>query len=199
DVNAARTSTRPPQPPYPAPCPYRTRTGVSSHSPIRLSNFIRLLQFARGSAAYAGGWWDVGRDDGDDVADAHLHLVVVHTGMVVLREEHEQVMRDYIGIIGMVGKAHLPDDGFFGGGDGHFLAIVAHDQLARFHAGRAVGPEHEGDDAPLDVLLAQTPAQVVGQLADGGAGLVGIGGVMETHARVLAHGRRVRHNQADIL
>src|SRR5438132_10110487 len=35
-----RTSTRPPHPPHPAPCPYRTR---DAHFPIRLSNLIRTL------------------------------------------------------------------------------------------------------------------------------------------------------------
>jgi len=35
-----RTSTRPPHPPYPAPCPYRTR---DAHFPIRLSTIIRTL------------------------------------------------------------------------------------------------------------------------------------------------------------
>ena len=29
-----RTSTRPPHPPNPTPCPYRTRAGVSRHSPV---------------------------------------------------------------------------------------------------------------------------------------------------------------------
>jgi hypothetical protein len=157
-----------------------------------------FLQFARGSAAHAGGWRNAGRDDGDDIANAHLHLVVAHSGMVVLCEEHEQVMRDHVGIIGMVGESHLPDDRFLGGSDSHFLAIVPHNQLARFLAHRAVGPEHQGDDAPLDVLFAEALADVVGQLAYSGAGFIGIGGVMETHARVLAHRRRVRHNQADI-
>src|SRR6266446_8386199 len=35
-----RTSTRPPHPLHPAPCPYRTR---DAHVPIRLSNIIRTL------------------------------------------------------------------------------------------------------------------------------------------------------------
>src|SRR5713226_7094301 len=38
-----RTSTRPPHPLHPAPCPYRTRAGIFYHSPIRLSQFIRMV------------------------------------------------------------------------------------------------------------------------------------------------------------
>ena len=38
---ATRTSTRPPPFPTSAPCPYRTRTNVFSHYPIRSSKFIR--------------------------------------------------------------------------------------------------------------------------------------------------------------
>ncbi len=41
DRVASRTSTRPPHPLHLAPCPYRTRAGIFSHSPIRLSQFIR--------------------------------------------------------------------------------------------------------------------------------------------------------------
>ena len=37
---ATRTSTRPPHPPHPSPCPYRRR----GHSPIRSSKFIRQLR-----------------------------------------------------------------------------------------------------------------------------------------------------------
>src|SRR5258708_33430973 len=41
-----RTSTRPPHPLHPAPCPYRMRAGIFSHSPIRSSTFIRKFRYA---------------------------------------------------------------------------------------------------------------------------------------------------------
>ena len=39
-LTPTRTSTRPPHPLHPAPCPYRTQ---DAHFPIRLSNIIRVL------------------------------------------------------------------------------------------------------------------------------------------------------------
>src|SRR5260370_1203768 len=89
---------------------YREETGSHPRGWEPVSSPV--LQLAGGPSAYASGRWNVGGYDGYDITNANLHLVIAHTGVVILCEEHEQVMGEYVGIIGMVGEGHLPDNGF---------------------------------------------------------------------------------------
>src|SRR5579871_4339638 len=94
----------------------------------------RRLELARRPAARAHGHREVARyggRGGADVADTHLHLGVARAGTVILREEHQQLVGDQVGVVGVPRQGDLAGDGFLGGRDCHLFAVVGDDQLAR--------------------------------------------------------------------
>src|SRR5581483_70922 len=93
---------------------------------------------------------------------------------------------------------HLTTEGLFGGGNRDLFAFLAHEQAPGL-AALAVRPEHERDYLSLQALLAQSLAQVVGKAANGGASFVGIGGMGEAHASILAERWCVGNDKAGIL
>lgn len=157
------------------------------------------LQFARGPATGAGGRRIVGRGDGDDIADTHLHLQVATPRLMVVREEHQDVMGDDIGLVRVTREDHLTPDGILGSGNGYLFTIFTHHQLACFLPYNTIRPEHEGNDPALEALLAQALTEVVGEFANGGAGLVGIGCMVKMHTRILAERRGIGDDQAGVL
>src|SRR4029078_13718064 len=85
-----------------------------------------------------------------------------------------------------------------GRGAGDLCAILIKDQAACL-ADRTVRPEHQRDDPAFETLFTQTLPKIISQAANCLTRLVSISRVMETHARVLAEWRCVRHDQAAII
>src|SRR6266699_330798 len=137
--------------------------------------------------------------DGNDVADTHLYLQVAAARSMVVSEEHEAVMRDDVGVIRVAIERHLTADSFFSRGDGYLFTFFIDDELARFTAHKAAGPEHKRDYLAFEALFAQALTKVVGQPANGGAGFVGIGGMMEAHTGILAQWRGIGDDETHIL
>src|SRR5438876_3592332 len=65
-------------------------------------------------------------------------------------------------------------------------------------ADEAMGPEHQCNGLALEPLVFEAFSQVVGQLANGCTGFVGICCMLKTHARILAQRWSIRNNQACI-
>ena len=66
---------------------------------------------------------------------------------MVVREQHQAVVRDHIGLIGMARKNHLPADRLLSCRD--LLATLAHHQFARLTLHGAIGPEDQRDRLAL--------------------------------------------------
>src|SRR6266851_27702 len=87
-LTRTRTSTRPPHPPHPTPCPYRTayvsccirsskfirtEADIPNHSPIRSSKFIRRTIYWRTADVSANG--PSMRSPGRYIGDVHEVLI----------------------------------------------------------------------------------------------------------------------------
>src|SRR5258708_36973893 len=101
---------------------------------------------------------------------------------MVVSEEHKAVMRDDVGVIGVAIERHLTADSFFSRGDGYLFTFFIDDELARFTAHKAAGPEHKRDYLAFEALFAQALTEPVGQPANGGPGLAGRSSVRDAHA-----------------
>src|SRR6266567_7421505 len=60
---------------------------------------VPALQLARCSPTAPYRRRIVRRGDADDIADAHLHLQVTRARTMIMREEHQHMMRNHIGLI----------------------------------------------------------------------------------------------------
>src|SRR5258708_24728556 len=108
-------------------------------------------------------------------------------------------MGDDIGLVRVTREDHLTPDGILGSGNGYLVTIFTHHQLACFLPYNAIRPEHEGNDPALEALLVQALTEVVGEFANGGAGLIGIGCMVKMHTRILAERRGIGDDQAGSL
>src|SRR5437764_14928654 len=106
-----------------------------------------MLQFPRRSASHAHGWWEIRWRNADNIPDAHLHLVIASTGMMMLREKHQHMMRDHVSLIGMAREHHLPIDSLLGSRDRHLFPVVTEQQFPCFAAHNPISPQHQRDDA----------------------------------------------------
>src|SRR5258707_6626418 len=86
-----------------------------------------------------------------------------------------------------------------GSGNRYLFTIFSHPQLACFLPYNTIRPEHEGNDPALEALLVQALTEVVGEFANGGAGLIGIGCMVKMHTRILAERRGIGDDQAGVL
>src|SRR5258708_25016106 len=118
---------------------------------------------------------------------------------MVVSEEHKAVMRDDVGVIGVAIERHLTADSFFSRGDGYLFTFFIDDKLACVTTHKAAGPEHKRDYLAFEALFAQALTKVVGQPANGGAGFVGVSGVLEAHAGILAQWRGIRGHETHLL
>jgi len=103
-----------------------------------------------------------------------LYLQVAIGGAVIMREKHQSMISDYTSIIRVARKHHLASNSLLGGSDRYLLTLFIHHKPARIMARKTMRPEHQGDSLSFQPLLSQAFSQVIGKLANGSAGFIGI-------------------------
>src|SRR5881275_1013284 len=120
------------------------------------SRFLNLLEFACGSASSAYRRWIICWGHSHNVANAHLDLQVAIAWTMIMREEHEYMMRKYIRIISMGGEDHLTPNSIFSRSNCYLFTIFSDYKFTRFLAHKTAWPEHKGNNTALEPLFSQS-------------------------------------------